>query len=731
MILDAKKNKNLLKIISIYYDKDSFFINSFNSEILNKINNILSSNMISSYFTQDNNTQINKNLNEILFTLNCENLKNDNLENYLILMKYINTFGEESIAFIKVLLHLYCIETKKISNISEIKIKLKIFTPSELFLIEPNQNLKINYFIQFYGRIISISMLKKLNTRINYICTNCGIILSKKITLTNFKKENIDFHKCEELINVSEFNPKTIFEYTEPIYIRYVIIEFQDQKILGLIEEEDYSSELLNCNLKFSGIVKTKYQTDKNENFYIKYIKIIQIEKDFNNQMINNENCYFNNIQNFNFNDLGFISKISNMLNLKNKFSFCYNRLIPKIDYCNICFFYYLFSLSENNSEYNLKIHFINMSKNNLSCLKNIKRLFNLFPNLFKFYSNEIKSPPSKLENDTFINYPNSHLIINNFENKNLTPEIKNTIKLLYNDEIAFSNNKSNICNIILNSNPEKSLFTFSENFDINLNGYDIISIIHDINDSTNDRKKSNMIIKEEFSYNKKKRNYNSILMEETQLNKIDLINNFTDDLFTMDTMSINDYFKNQIIIEENENLDFDYPSMLEYITFVNKYINPKIDDCNFNDIYILSEHIKSQFQELQNFSLFDINWICIETLQKISKISARIEMRENVIKSDIIKAYFITKEFLQQNYVYYLINKKGKGNNIKGKKGKVNYVMDKIRQYIQINGKNISINDIKNFGLLSSNEYDDIIEKLNYEGILVKLNNQEYEISL
>jgi hypothetical protein len=105
--------------------------------------------------------------------------------------------------------------------------------------------------------------------------------------------------------------------------------------------------------------------------------------------------------------------------------------------------------------------------------------------------------------------------------------------------------------------------------------------------------------------------------------------------------------------------------------------------------------------------------------------------MRENVIKSDIIKAYFITKEFLQQNYVYYLINKKGKGNNIKGKKGKVNYVMDKLRQYIQINGKNISINDIKNFGLLSSNEYDDIIEKLNYEGILVKLNNQEYEISL
>jgi hypothetical protein len=106
MILDAKKNKNLLRIISLYYDKDSFFINSFNTEILNKINNILSPKMISSFFTQDNNSQIKKNSNEILFTLNCENVKNQNLENYLILMKYINTFGEESIAFIKVLLHL-------------------------------------------------------------------------------------------------------------------------------------------------------------------------------------------------------------------------------------------------------------------------------------------------------------------------------------------------------------------------------------------------------------------------------------------------------------------------------------------------------------------------------------------------------------------------------------------------------------------------------------------------
>ena len=721
MSLDAKKDKNLLKIISLYYDKDSFFINSFNSEILNKINNILNENMILSCFTFNNNN--NNNLtNKNLFILHCEKVKNENLENYLILMKYINTFGEESISFIKVILHLYCIKNNKISTNE--KIQLKIFTPSELFLIESNHNLKINYFVQFYGRIIHISTLKKLNTRVNYICTNCGIILSKKITLTNFKKENIDFHKCEELINISEFNPKIICEYTDPIYIRYIIIEFQEQKILGLIEEEDYNCNLLNCYLKFSGIVKTKFKTEKNENFYTKYIKIIQVEKDFTF----NERDNFNFYHNFNFNEPAFLSKISNMLNLKNKFSFCYNRLIPKIDYSNLCLFYYLFSLSENNPEYNLKIHFLNLSKNNISCLKNIKRLYNLFPNLFKFYSNEMNNPSSKIENDIYINYPNSHLIINNIENKNLNAEIKNSIKLIYNNQISFSNNNSNICNIILNPNPNKSIFTLSNTFDMNLNGYDIISIIHEINDLTNERQKLNMIIKEEFSNNKRRRNYNSILMEETQLNKIDLINNFNEDLFTMDTMSISDYFKNEIIIEENENSNYDYPSIIEYIIFVNKYINPKIDENNFNDIYILSEHLKSQFQELQNFSLFDLNWICIETLQKIAKISSRIEMRENIIKSDIIKAYFITKEFLQQNYVYYLINKKG---NVKGKKGKTNFVLEKLRQYVQINGKTITINDIKNFGLLNSNEYDNIIEKLNYEGVLLKLNDQKYEISL
>ena len=57
-----------------------------------------------------------------------------------------------------------------------------------------------------------------------------------------------------------------------------------------------------------------------------------------------------------------------------------------------------------------------------------------------------------------------------------------------------------------------------------------------------------------------------------------------------------------------------------------------------FGDIYFLTEHIKSQFEDLQAYSLFDINWLTVNTLQKFSKISARIELRDIVNKDDLIK---------------------------------------------------------------------------------------------
>ena len=87
-----------------------------------------------------------------------------------------------------------------------------------------------------------------------------------------------------------------------------------------------------------------------------------------------------------------------------------------------------------------------------------------------------------------------------------------------------------------------------------------------------------------------------------------------------------------------------------------------------------------------------------------------------------------ITKEFLQQNYVYYLVNRKG-GKNIKKKKGKLNYVIEKLKQYSILKGKIIEKEEIKSFGLLNEEEYDDVIERLNTEGIILKVSKNKYEI--
>ena len=144
-----------------------------------------------------------------------------------------------------------------------------------------------------------------------------------------------------------------------------------------------------------------------------------------------------------------------------------------------------------------------------------------------------------------------------------------------------------------------------------------------------------------------------------------------------------------------------------------------------------MSEHIKEQFDDLQAFSLFDINWISINTLQKFAKISARIDLRDDVNKDDLIKAYFMTKEFIQKIYVHVLLNKTNKARKGNGNKAKIEYVMEKLRQFQNMSGDKISVEEIKSFGCFLSHEYDNIIEQLNMQGILLKSGPREYQILL
>jgi DNA replicative helicase MCM subunit Mcm2 (Cdc46/Mcm family) len=280
-----------------------------------------------------------------------------------------------------------------------------------------------------------------------------------------------------------------------------------------------------------------------------------------------------------------------------------------------------------------------------------------------------------------------------------------------------------------------------SSSFNIDIKGYDVVSIVNDINTSNNDPYLANNAILNEFNSRKKrKRNYNSMNMESNKISMKNNLkfNNIQENILDIDTIAFEDYF-NQIIKEKettktniyDENETESELDIEKYIEFVNEYVEPVISQDNFGDIFFLSEHIKSQFVDLQSYSLFDINWISVNTLQKFSKISARIDLRDTVNKEDIIKGYFMTKEFLQKNYVHVLLNKSGKAKGGHGQKAKIEFILEKLRQYINMSGDKITVEEIKSFGCFNSHEYEKIIDQLNLEGILLKSGPKQYQILL
>lgn len=728
------------EIISHYFIEDAFHINNtFNSSLIVKLNQIISPLQFAQYITSTIPEQ-----NLLTFNLDLDLLKTQSPENFLILIKYLQTFGEETFTFLKILIHFHLHLLSLIPP--QTYVKLILSNQKEIFQITNFQNAKINSYIMLNAHVVNVSPLKKLNTKINYVCTNCGVINTKNYFIDKNINNYNTFHKCTKDGNdMNNFNTKINKEYTCPINVRYVTIQLGNEMILCLINENDFNVSLLNCNLKVYGIVKTKQENNKNDNTYIKYIYVNQIEKVFPFQ---NDYAYINQVKN----------NILTYMKIKHKFSYCYNKLLPKIDYNNLLFFYFLFSLStqpQQTNEYNLKIHFINVSNNELSNVNNIRRIFALTQQ-----SSLIKGSPlfNLIDNSNNNNINNTnnnkdlYLKSNTFDNNsfdNNSTSYTNLIILDCNDKTiqhelkiinaSYSCSMFNYINnhYIRNSYMNKSLLTISTNFDMKINHYDIISLSNEINSNNyNDRKKTNKIIQNEFSSKqhilKKKRNFNAFSIEHTQLHQIDKINNIIEDLYTLDTMSLVDYFKNEILINNNNNdnksILNDDVDILEYINYANMFINPKITKESYGDIYYLSEHLKNQFQDLQNLSLFDVNWVSVNTLVKIAKISARINLRNKVIKEDIIKGYFITKEFLQQNFVYLLMNKKEK---MRGKKAKMNFLIEKLRQFVMMNGKKITMEEIMEFGNIAKHECNELVERLNYEGILIKLNAEDYQITI
>ena len=746
----TKSNKDeeiLAKVMNYYIDENIFYLSPSNKELLSKIKQILSNYPFSSHISFASSPQEHKTLT---LYIDCLILKNQNPEDFFILMKYMTTFGEESLLILKIVSHMNLIKMEKISILDkDIRIKIKFKNAEGLFGVKlsKKEKLPFNSFVQFTGHILNVSIIKKINTKVIYECPFCGVVGVSNLDFGKNNKNNFapdKTHRCSqsENNNIGEIRIQKLF--SEPIYVRYLLVETEFGEINCLVLEEDFDIKYLHNKkeLMLEGIVKSKQFNDRqNSNIYKKFVKIINIYE------IDKNSISFELKSNMFLNEDKILSNLSKFIKQQKKFKTCYKLLgLKQIDYNNLLFFYYLFSLS-NNASYNLRIHIVNLSKNELSNLESIKYINSTYPKLFKFINNETVShrmnQKSVNNSEVFQNYfGNSNLVINNYDNQYMTQELKNIINNLNSYLSSFdccqNKNETNISNIIYNPNIYSSIFTMSNSFNFDFKGYDVISIINDINTSNNDPYLANRAILKEFDSRRKKRNYNSMnaLSEKIFQNNFS-INNIKDDIQIIDSMPFEDYFEQIIKSKETPNDEFQNYTpendldIGQYIEFVNEYVEPIINPELFEDIYFLTEHIKEQFDDLQSFTIFDINWIGINTLQKFSKISARIDLRDSVNKDDVIKGYFMTKEFLQKIYVHVLLNKTAKARNGHGNKAKIEFVLEKLRQYMNISGDKITVEEIKSFGCFMSHEYDKLIDQLNMQGLLLKTGTREYQILL
>ena len=746
----TKSNKDeeiLAKVMNYYIDENIFYLSPSNKELLSKIKQILSNYPFSSHISFVSSPQEHKTLT---LYIDCLILKNQNPEDFFILMKYMTTFGEESLLILKIVSHMNLIKMEKISILDkDIRIKIKFKNAEGLFGVKlsKKEKLPFNSFVQFTGHILNVSIIKKINTKVIYECPFCGVVGVSNLDFGKNNKNNFapdKTHRCSqsENNNIGEIRIQKLF--SEPIYVRYLLVETEFGEINCLVLEEDFDIKYLHNKkeLMLEGIVKSKQFNDRqNSNIYKKFVKIINIYE------IDKNSISFELKSNMFLNQDKILSNLSKFIKQQKKFKTCYKLLgLKKIDYNNLLFFYYLFSLS-NNASYNLRIHIVNLSKNELSNLESIKYINSTYPKLFKFINNETVShrmnQKSANNSEVFQNYfGNSNLVINNYDNQYMTQELKNIVNNLNSYLSSFdccqNKNETNISNIIYNPNIYSSIFTMSNSFNFDFKGYDVISIINDINTSNNDPYLANRAILKEFDSRRKKRNYNSMnaLSEKIFQNNFS-INNIKDDIQIIDSMPFEDYFEQIIKSKETPNDEFQNYTpendldIGQYIEFVNEYVEPIINPELFEDIYFLTEHIKEQFDDLQSFTIFDINWIGINTLQKFSKISARIDLRDSVNKDDVIKGYFMTKEFLQKIYVHVLLNKTAKARNGHGNKAKIEFVLEKLRQYMNMSGDKITVEEIKSFGCFMSHEYDKLIDQLNMQGLLLKTGTREYQILL
>jgi hypothetical protein len=166
-----------------------------------------------------------------------------------------------------------------------------------------------------------------------------------------------------------------------------------------------------------------------------------------------------------------------------------------------------------------------------------------------------------------------------------------------------------------------------------------------------------------------------------------------------------------------------------KYLIFVNHFINPKIEAEIYSEISYLAKSLEEIFFSIKTCEFLDFPNI-EKLLIKFCLIIARIDMREKVLLQDVFESFLFVKEYLSICLTFSLANRKEMVN--KNKKTKINFVMEKIKQLCESERrKSFFKAELKSFcdEINMIDDLDHIIETLNFNGFMIKLNANEYQL--
>jgi len=381
----------------------------------------------------------------------------------------------------------------------------------------------------------------------------------------------------------------------------------------------------------------------------------------------------------------------------------------------------------------NTKIHNVTIKSNEL-LNSNLMQLVNFF-DVNLFYMDRLDSEKERKKTNQVLKDQFEYLDNQIKGNSNNNVYIKNSESSNSSNKFTF-NKKRKFYNYFTEKNQYditsiNSYVTKDKNFESYYGYYinsseDIIGLV-DLNYFSflkeKIKKDLNIIEKDEFLSSLLNMNYDENLYKE-YLNK----NKFDNNILKNNLNNKNpDYASDSKSKEEEISGKIFFFKLL---IFINNFINPKFDIEINKEISYLAKSLEEIFYPLKNCEFFEFPNI-ENLIIKFSFIKARIDMREKIIINDIFEGFLFVKEYLSMCLTFSLANRKDMVN--KNKKTKINFVMEKIKQFCQTEKKkNFTKNELKLFcdEINMIDEYDKIVETLNFNGFIIKINANEYQLS-